>query len=427
MKPNKTVSANNNQTLFKIFMENSGWCWYQDPRTIIHKGKLVIGGIEGNSNGSAVIGIYDLTENKIIGRTVVNKKFDHDDHNSPVFFVRSDESLLTIYARHGRDNLHHYRVSVSEDCLKWGKEKVLRHNQKVTYMNLYNLEEEGTLYNFYRGITWNPTFVTSQNEGITWSNPTHFIQSEIKGIQRPYARYDGNGKNTVVVCFTDAHPRNFGNSLYYAEFRNGKFYKVDGTLIKDLKVDGPLKPSEADKVYQGGGGGFRGNNLSALRSAWNSSIVLDKNDRPHLAYSLYLSNTDHRYRMAHWDGSKWIDREVAYAGTCLYDNESSYTGLITLDPKDPTKVFISSNVNPSTGKPLNGRHQIFRGTISPQDNIKTIKWKQLTPTDPKMINIRPVIVYGDNYRIVLWQQGRFDSYIDYELNTVGIIEHINSR
>ena len=26
----------------------------------------------------------------------------------------------------------------------------------------------------------------------------------------------------------------------------GKFWKADGTLIKDLAVDGPLRPSEAD-------------------------------------------------------------------------------------------------------------------------------------------------------------------------------------
>ena len=42
----------------------------------------------------------------------------------------------------------------------------------------------------------------------------------------------------------------------------------------------------------------------------------------------------------------WEDLEIAYAGKCLYDLESSYTGLATLDPSDPTYVLISTNVNP---------------------------------------------------------------------------------
>ncbi len=258
------------------FMKNSGWCWYQNPRAIIHNDKLVIGGVEGNGDGAAAIGVYDLKAKEILGRVVVHERFDRDDHNSPVFWARPDGRLLAVYARHGRDMLHRYRISDPTDYLKWSEEELFRHSYpraaKVTYMNLYEMIDEGKLYNFFRGIKWSPSFITSTDKGETWGEPTHFLAGEFKG--RPYVRYTGNGKDTIHFSFTDAHPRDFGNSVYYAAFRGGKFYRANGQMIKDLKASGHLKPSEADRVFKGGGGKGRGVSKSALNSGWNSSIAI---------------------------------------------------------------------------------------------------------------------------------------------------------
>lgn len=412
--------------VFVIFMKNSGWCWFQNPRAVLNNNKVIIGGVEGNGKGAAVIGIYDLNQRKIIGRTIVNSKFDKDDHNSPVFWIRPDGKLLTLYARHGRDNFHYYRISRSDDFVKWGSENVLKHKftnkrDTVTYMNLYNMKNEGKLYNFFRGFNYNPTYVTSIDKGKTWSELTHFIVNEVDGRQRPYVCYTGNGKDTIHFSFTDAHPREFGNSIYYAAFRNGNFFKADGTIIKNLKINGPLLPSEADKLFHGGDSKCRSGHIRVPNSAWTSSIVIDKQDQPHIGYTLYKSNTDHRYRMVFWNGKKWIDREVAYGGTCLYDNESSYTGLITLDPVDPTYVIISTNVDPTTNKYNNGKYEIYSGKVNPNDNILTIKWQPITYNSP-VHNIRPVILNKDGKRVVLWQRGDYKTFVNYDLDTVGIIE-----
>jgi rhamnogalacturonyl hydrolase YesR len=403
-----------------VFMYNSGWCWFQDPRAIIHNNKLIIGGVAGNGSGDAAVGVYDLEDKAILGRTTLHENFDRDDHNSPVFYARPDGSVLTVYARHSTENKHYYRVSDKRDYLVWGAEKTIQHEDPVTYMNLYSLNEEDTLYNFYRGIQWNPSFTSSKNEGKTWSKANHLIQSEIEGRQRPYARYASNNTDTVAISFTDAHPRDFGNSIYYAEFRQGNFYKADGSLIKNLEKDGPLKPSEAEKIFQGGGGGFRGTDLSAHKSAWTSSVAFDENGYPHIAYSFYLSNTDQRYRVASWNGTEWVDREVAFAGTRLYEREASYTGLIALDPEDPRHVVISTDVNPSTGEALGGKHQIFRARIKPSGNTKNIHWVRLTHDDERH-NIRPMIVSGDGHKAILWSRGQYNTYVDYYLDTVGVV------
>jgi hypothetical protein len=407
------------------FMEDGGWCWYQGPRAIIHDGNLFMGSVKGHDTGPALVGVYDLEQQKPLGTVVMQDNFDHDDHNSPVFHVRPDGSVLATYAKHNRDNFHYSRISDPSDPLKWSDE--FKHERtspnpkdKVTYMNLLEMKSEGKLYNFYRGIDFNPTFVTSSDHGLSWSEPVHFFKNEVGGRHRPYPRYTGNGTDTVHVSITDAHPRNYGNSLYYFQFRDGKYFKADGTLIKTLK-DGPLQPSESELVFKGSGTMQKPKGYESMPfSAWTSSIAIDASGHPHIGYTLYLNNSDHRYRVASWNGEKWTDREVAFAGRHLYQRESSYTGLITMDPTDPTKAYISSDVDPSTGLDLGGMHEIYMAEIGPDDDINTIEWKALT-SDSRHRNIRPVVVAGDGYKAVLWLSGPWNEFRDYYSSVVGIV------
>ena len=401
-------------------MENTGWCWFQDPRAIMHNGKLIIGGVQGNGTGDAVVSVFDTEAQKIQGTSVLHTNFDHDDHNSPVFYARPDGSLLTVYARHSTESHHYFRISDTTDYLEWGEEQKIEASEPVTYMNLFHLKEEGLLYNLYRGIQCNPSFVASADNGKTWGDTVHLIQDELNGTQRPYARYASDNVDTIGISFTDAHPRDFGNSLYYAAFRNGNFYTAGGKLIKSLSKDGPLKPSEAEKIFTGSGGEFRGMDLSAKNSAWTSSMVVDENGLPHIAYSVYLNNQDQRYRIASWDGEKWHDREVAHAGEHLYPREASYTGLITLDPSDPGHVVIATNVDPTTGEKKDGTFQIYRADMTLSDDIESIQWRRLSH-DKESDNIRPLIVHGEDKDAILWLSGEYNTYTDYDLDATGIV------
>jgi hypothetical protein len=293
--------------------------------------------------------------------------------------------------------------------------------QGITYMNLHFLQNEGVLYNFFRdGRNFNPTFITSSDHGKTWGNRTHFIMDEVEGRQRPYARYLQRDVNTVGISFTDGHPRNYGNSLYYADFCNGVFFNADGTKIKDL-ADGPLRTSEAEKIYTGSETKKKPKECESVpNSAWTCAMAADTTGNPHIGYSLYLSNDDHRYRIASWDGSRWIDREIAHAGKCLYTKESSYTGLMAFDPEDSTQVYISSDVDPSTGKNLGGTHEIYSASIGLDDDISSIKWKPVT-SGSKYRNIRPIIVSGEGYKVVMWLRGPWNTFKDYCSDVVGLM------
>lgn len=412
---------------FTVFMPHGGWCWYQDPRAIVHGNKLFIGSVRGNGDGEAIVGVYDLSAAKQLGSVVVHPRFDRDDHNCPVFYARPDGSVLTVYARHHRDEFHRQRVSDPNDPLAWSDEVRFARNSanpkdRVTYMNLFHLAGDGVLYNFFRCIDFNPTLVRSTDHGRTWGEPIHFFQNEVGGRHRPYPRYASDGKNTIHVSMSDAHPRAFGNGIYHFAFRGGAYYRADGTRIKSLADDGPLRPSEAERIYRGSRTKDKPKGFESVpNTAWTSDIAIDPHGHPHIAYSVYLSNDEHRYRLASWDGSRWVDREIAHAGKCLYPRESSYTGLVTLDPRDPTVVFISSDVDPRTGEDTGGKHEIYRTHAGPDDDVTSIRWDAVTSNSP-VRNLRPVILRDGGRRIVLWQRGDFRTFTNYDLDTVGIIE-----
>ena len=404
-------------------MPDAGWCWYEDPRAIIHDGKLVIGAISGQS-GDVRIGVYDLAGGKPLGVATLYESFQSDDHDSPVFHVRPDNSLLTVYAKHGKEKIHHYHISDPQDYLAWGPRKEYHHayedERGVTYMNLYTMKDEGLLYCFFRdGNHFNPAFITSSDEGETWGNYHHFITHDIGSRQRPYARYLLVEENTIGISFTDAHPRQYGNSLYYAEFKNGAFFNVDGTKIKDL-ADGPLRTGEAEKLYKGSEiNEWKGATHSVSNSAWTVAIASDARHHPHIGYSVYHSHSNHHYRVASWNGTQWNDRQIAYGGKCLYDNESSYTGLFAFDPVDPQQIYISTDVNPSTGEDLGGVHEIYTAEVGPKDDVATIQWKQLT-FGSTYKNIRPIVAAGEGYKVLLWLGGNeWNTFMKYKTDAMG--------
>lgn len=411
---------------FLTFATNTGWCWYEDPRAIIHNGKLVTGGISGNGGGDVRVSVFDLKSETMDGETVLFEKFQQDDHDSPVFYVRPDGSLLTVYAKHGNDKIHRYHISDPKDYTKWGPRKEFHHTypdeRGVTYMNLYTSEEQGLLYCFFRdGQNFNPAFINSSDHGDTWGNYTHFITHNIGSRQRPYARYVQVDKNTIGISFTDAHPRQYGNSLYYTEFRNGSFYNVDGTKIKDL-AEGPLVTSEAEKIYKGSEiNEWKGGKHSVTNAAWTVAQASDSEGHPHIGYSVFHTNNDHHYRVASWDGKKWNDRQIAYGGTCLYVWESSYTGLFAFDPDNPERIYISTDANPSTGELTGGVHEIYAATIGPDDDVTTIKWEPITQNS-KYKNIRPIVVSGGGYKAVMWLGGnRWNTFKKYQTDSIGLI------
>ena len=150
-----------------------------------------------------------------------------------------------------------------------------------------------------------------------------------------------------------------------------------------------------------------------------SDIELDEDGRPVILFTTQRDGAglpqgagglDHRFHYARWNGERWNLSEIGFAGTRLYPGEDDYTGLGAIDPRDVSRVFISTDANPNTGRPLISRanfrrhHELFAGKSD--DGGKTWRWKQLT-TNSTTDNLRPIVPRSSDYTTLCWMRGSY--------------------
>jgi hypothetical protein len=431
-----------------VLNDNGGWCWFEDERAIVHAGYVIAGTVATpqGSGGDTRGGDIDLVSHHLASgkthRVVLQEKLQADDHNSPALYVRRDGRILAMWAKHGNDGISRSAISVRpNDPTEFGPRREFVPDPKTgyCYQNVYRLDAEGgRVYNFYRGTGFNPNYMVSDDDGDTWRYGGRFL-SWPKPVNdpkytghdgaRPYPRYASNGRDEIHVIVTEDHPRAYDNSLYHGIVRGGKVRHSDGTVIGDLSTtqESSIKPNDLTRIFEG----------HANAVAWGSMIRLDARGLPYVAFSVQVNDADVRndpraggedihYYYGRYDGSKWNVHKLAYGGHRLYSPEVDYSGLVALHPYDPDVVFISTSSNPSTGEPLissadGQRHyEIFRGNTT--DGGQTWRWTAIT-ANSTVDNIRPIVPPGDPSRnIVLWMRGTYTSYVNYDLDVVGLID-----
>jgi hypothetical protein len=234
------------------------------------------------SDGSDRIWSYDYATGETDAFTL-HTKLQKDDHNCPALYVDPDGRITAIYQRHTVDRNIYLRTTVNpEDIASWGEERVLQGSDNTTYANPIRLDDENNrLYFFNREVNWHPTMRTSEDQGKTWSAPRQLVGGS---AARPYIKYRGDGHSKVHLAFTDGHPRDVpANSIYYAYYSGGNFYKAGGERIKAF--DSPLEPSQAERIYNGATAG----------RAWIWDVALDRQGHPVLVFVVAPKETDHRY------------------------------------------------------------------------------------------------------------------------------------
>jgi len=417
-----------------MLSDDGGWCWFESPRALFQGSRLVIGSTasgwsDASRKGDANVIVHDLDAGTT--RTIdLHNQLELDDHDAPALLARPDGRILTLYAKHGTENHFYYRLSTANDPMTWAAEQTFTPTTatQLTYSNLFMLPAENNrVYDFYRGLdgSYKPSYAYSDDLGQTWRSGNVIVNVPSTGtLQRPYARYVSNGTDTVHITYTEAHPRDFDNSIYHVYYKGGTLYRSDGTAVHPL-TQGLSTPGEGTRVFQG----------NADNVAWTVDIALDPaTGRPHMVYSVQIGSaglptgqggTDMRYRYARWDGTAWRDQPLAYAGTRLYSGEDDYTGLAALDPTDASIVYISTNANPTTGAALTStadgrRHwEIFRGNkTSGNDNWQ---WTPMT-TNSTLDNLRPIVVSdGAARKVLLWLRGTYRAYTDYQQQVLMLI------
>ncbi len=400
--------------LYEELAPVGAWNWCGDPKAVYHDGlhrRTYVGWVDGE--GSVRIGAYDHDGGEFITATV-HESMERDDHDNPSILILPDGRLMVFYCPHVRvpgrgEGLMgmFYRVSTSpEDITRWGPERQLATNTQgswgYTYPNAVQLPAEGgRIYLFWRGGNGQPA-ISFSDDGEYWVYAHTLFRS---GGKRPYAKYVTDGAATIHFAFTDGHPRGEPeNSIYYALYSDGAFYRADGTRIADL--DGlPLVPEGIDLVYDARATGAR---------AWVWDIALGPEERPVIVYAVFPKEDDHRYRYVRWDGTRWSDHEICAGGSWFPEPVPDprgrryfvyYSGGVTLDHDDPSVVYVSREID--------GVHEIERWTTP--DGGRTWESEPITCGSSKD-NVRPVVPRNraPGGPRVIWMHGDYEHYTRYE-------------
>ncbi|MCX6896881.1 MAG: DUF4861 family protein, partial [Verrucomicrobia bacterium] len=409
-----------------VLAEHAAWTWYNDERAIVTDNHLLVGSLDART-GHAKVNVINLspghsdlswTEQELSSWASL------DDHNNPALLKLADGRVLAAYSKHGSEPVWNWRVATTvknksgSTEFKWGEENTFAAGVGSTYANLIQLSAEtNRIFNFFRAANFNPTVATSDDGAQTWSPPALLIRVD---HHRPYVKYADNGRDRIDFLFTDGHPRNQPtNNIYHMYYAAGNFRRSDGTLIRSLaevRAGQPIVPAEATLVYAGNTEG-RG---------WVWDLEYDQQGNPVAAYINVAdgdTGKDLRYRYARWDAAakRWQERQIAFAGAHLYAQENHYASGIAIDPNDANCVYLSTALDPATGKPgATGRRQIFRGRTA--DRGATWRWESLT-FDATVDNLRPFVPRQTTLlTCVLWFRGNYQTYQKYDTDIVGLIE-----
>jgi hypothetical protein len=407
--------------------DNGAWSWFMDERAIVADGKLIVGSVRAVKDfhggrddpnwGNVEVAVYDVNRGKA-EHAVLDEHFEQDDHDGPALLALPDGSILAVYTRHAVERKVFYRISKPKDPLVWGPiEEIVTPGEdrppfsgnNVTYSNLFQMKS-GRIYNFYRGFDYDPNYMVSDDLGQTWQLGGRLLIG--RDGYGPYTKYAFDGDDTIHFVATEDHPRTYDNSLYHAFIRDSQVNGSDGTPFGPLSdsTDTKLTAWDLTKVFQG----------APDSVAWMVDLELDAERRPCVIFSVQKDGRglgrgeggfDHRFHYARWDGSAWQTHEIAYAGTRLYPGEDDYTGLAAIDPQNTNIIYVSTDADPVTGKPLissadhKRHHELFRGETT--DRGATWTWTPIT-ANSTTDNLRPIVPKWNSARTALvWMRGSY--------------------
>jgi hypothetical protein len=419
------------------------WTWFNDERAIaLPNGNLLVGYVR--SDGRIAATNYDprtgdAHESILSG----DGAMEVDDHNNPSFTVLPDNRILAVYSRHNPDTFYFWRVSRTPNprsTADWSEQGVRSASARNTYANTYLLRGENDLiFNFHRAINFNPTLSFSRDLGRSWEDPIHFITAGT-GRQRPYPVYASNKRDRIDLIYTDAHPRDFDNSIYHLFYRDGAFRRSDGSVLRRL-ADLPIAHDEGERgtvVYQYSerpwGAGQGPDDWIPGGRGWTWDVAYGPGEHPVAAFQVRrgeVAETTWRgdrvyYYYARWTGTEWRKHFIAHAGRPLYDRERDYGGGITIDPQNTNVVYLSSNalrpfdLGSLDDVPLNpgDRYTLYRGET--RDGGSTFRWTELTPGATED-NLRPHAIENAGGRTsVVWFRGTYNTYTDYRTRVMGM-------
>lgn len=400
------------QPVHHYLTDDGTWCWFSDPRAIMVEGEIVTGWVKENGTIEAA---RLNTENNQVELSEMYFMLESDDHDNPAFTLTQSGDIVSMYTRHSRKDLfinilkddQEFEFSNPEFIHPWSEEQLeLYPRQTMTYANPYMLEEEdGRIYAFGRWTGFKPNMIWSDDNGQSWSDSKVFITNyPFDSNNRPYVKYHSDGKSRIHMMFTDGHPRDEPtNSVYYAYYEQGTFYKANGEQIATMDSI-PFEPKQASVVYTSNPEDGR---------AWVADIGQDDEGNPVLLYTRSPTEQNHEYWYARYTEDGWVHQKIVDSGKWFPQTpddreewEPHYFGGMTVHPDKANVVYLSREVD--------GVFEIERWETD--DMGSTWKSESITKNS-EFDNVRPYVPRGLSAKedeVVLWMENqKYVHYTDY--------------
>lgn len=392
------------------------WCWFADPRAVHYENadgsinRTYIGYIDVHGNVKAMQ--YDLLTGERT-EVLVRSYFQPDDHNNPTFLVLPDERVMIFYSRHTDEACFYYRVSTEKgDITTLGEEKRLATNHNTTYPSPFILSDDPNhIYLCWRGLGWHPTI--AQLSMPTKEGDVHFTWGPYQMVKstgaRPYAKYQSNGKDKILLAYTTGHPDNeMPNHLYfnYINVNTLTLEDVNGHTLSKI-AEGPHHVNKRAEYAEKYPDAVVDKPMDARDWLWQ--VVAGEENRPAIAMvRIDDAKESHDYYYARWDGSRWQTTFLANGGGHFHQTpglEKCYSGGMAIDEAHPNVVYCSVPVEGANGR----YYEIVKYTVAPDGKVTS----EAVTRDSKLNNVRPYMIPssdGTPLRLT-WMQGYYYDWI----------------
>jgi hypothetical protein len=404
-----------------VLTNDAGWSWFEGPRALLDACELQVGSVAGGrtADGEAREGDVDVaTLDLATGTTRVDtlaEDLDPDDHNSPALLELPGDRQVAMFTRHRQDGQVR-RATRAPGVRHWRTLPALVSPLgRLSYSNLAYLADEGAIYDVTRAEL-TATVLRSTNRGASWQWVGPLVQ---EAGERPYVRLADDGLGRIDVATTDGHPKEVeqGSSLYHGYVADGSLHTTDGQVVGP--VGSGTAPSRLTLVHQG----------DDQHRVWVQDVEQGLAG-PVIAYSIRDTTpglAPHQrltYWYARWTGSAWETHEVAFAGSPIGFDEEHYAAGAVLDPADPSRLVLSTNVDPVTGEPTldedgDAHHELFEARTA--DGGET--WTFTPITDGSTVDhVRPEITDAvGGHQALVWMSGAYDGWLTYATEARAIV------
>ncbi len=409
-------SLNEESTKIHEVSPEGAWCWFADPRATHYENadgsinRTYIGYIDVHGNVKAMQ--YDLLTGERT-EVLVRSYFQPDDHNNPTFLVLPDERVMIFYSRHTDEACFYYRVSTEKgDITTLGEEKRLTTNHNTTYPSPFILSDDPNhIYLCWRGLGWHPTI--AQLSMPTKEGNVHFTWGPYQMVKstgaRPYAKYQSNGKDKILLAYTTGHPDNeLPNHLYF------NYININTLTLEDVKgrtlskiAEGPHQVSKRPEYAEK----YPDAVVDAPNDSrnWLWQVVADKDSRPSIAMvRINDAKESHDYVYARWDGNQWQTTFLANGGGHFHQTpglEKCYSGGMAIDDAQANVIYCSVPVEGTYGR----HYEIMKYTVQLDGTVVS----EAVTRNSKQNNARPYMIPSSvkTPLRLIWMQGYYYDWI----------------